>query len=708
MVYSGRSSLPVIFLIVILFFGAWVRFNGITEQGILLGDGFRHIHEAKLWATGQAPEFSGNRFYRPVSFFLQGMAIRIFGYNDYAIKLLHVIMDMISIILIFIIASILAGDLWAGAASSVIYAFLPKVVLLVRSEWLQVESTFFVLLTFFFFILFAAGKSGKRTALFLLFLSGFSAGLAANTHADLAFLAPGYVLFLFIKSYNSQNIKKSFKEFFILASIFTFSFFTPYISGLFLFGLDRVAQVFANEFSMASHQMTSFLGHASQSSIFFRILHGPITSYFGIKFYIAVMLLAGTVLIMIYFKFKKKKEKVSLQGYLPLILILFYAFFYSSLLFSIPMWRVLMPLLPLFIFAIALWYYKIFKQIFGKYVLIAFIGFSSILFLTNAKVFPGEAKDKYQSEFRLIYDLLKDDVNSKNKLLIAPVILYPTGSGFKLDLYFGKNAVYMYQLPINKEYNRESLGELLRGMHIRYIYLGKRLYRMLPVRAANPDFYLSEFHKRWLRNEKFHYSLEKDLEIIYAYIRDRGGKLIHENCSGKIYYLTDKKPVPQKTSLITNGSFEHWCTAFFPMNDVPSAPMPVGEWILASGSISKSGEAAKGLSSICFEPDDKKDTRIKWTFIKSQYEEGSKLRVRLDAKVGNSDKFIFFFTAVIHGKKQFIKPGVVRFTGKGDWMTLTKNFVITPGMEELVFHLWLRAGAGEPAFIDNLSIERLN
>jgi hypothetical protein len=682
---------PIIFLLVVLFFSAWIRFDGITKQGVMTpADCFLYQKEAKLWATGQPPRFLTGGFYRPVSYFLQGMAIQVFGDNDYSIKLLHGIMDLISICLIFIIASIFTRDYWVGAASSLVYAFLPVIVRLVRSEMVQVESTFFALWSFFFFILFVAGKTRNSVRFFLLFMSGFSLGLAANTHADLAFIAPGYVLYLFIKSYNSQNKRESLKEFFIFAFIFTFSFFTPYLLGLFLFGPQKVLQVFFREMSIAKHVQIAHLGHASEPTIFFNILYYSIKHFFGKQTLLIAILLIGTIFIMIYRKMKKESDP--LWAYSPLILIFSYAFFHSCFLYTIPQGRLLMPLLPLVIFILTQWYYKIFKQLFGKYYLIVFICLFSMLFLLNPKVIPG--KTKYKSQIRLICDILKDDVNSKNKLLIAPVII-GQHLGFGSELYFGKNAVYLYNLPIKKEYNLNSLKELLKDRNIRYIFLGKQTHHLYK-KFLEPHFPLpiySRFH-RWFRNKKIHYSLEKDLKIIHAYIQSKGGLLINKNRFGKIYYLTEK-PVQKEPGLITNGSFEHWWKGFL-----------IGGWQLREGKISKSGEATHGLHSLRVEPAGKKGAGITWVFENPMHllEAGSKLRVRLDAKANKSDKLIFFFTAKIKGKRKNVIPCAVRYTGKGEWMTLTKDFEIPTGLRRLAFHILLRSGARESAFVDNLSI----
>ncbi|MGD2090147.1 MAG: hypothetical protein PVH61_28480 [Candidatus Aminicenantes bacterium] len=60
-----KQTDPIISLLIILFFSVWVRFDGITEQGISRGDRFGYLREAKLWADGKPPKFMG-RFYRPV------------------------------------------------------------------------------------------------------------------------------------------------------------------------------------------------------------------------------------------------------------------------------------------------------------------------------------------------------------------------------------------------------------------------------------------------------------------------------------------------------------------------------------------------------------------------------------------------------------------------------------------------------------------
>lgn len=522
--------IPIIFLLVILFFSAWIRFDRITKQGINPGDSFRYVREAKIWADGKPPTFEG-LFYRPLSYFLQAAAIKIFGYTDYSTKILHGLMDMINIILIFLIAAGLAENAWVGVVNSLLYAFLPAVVKLTRSEMVHVEGTTFVLLAFYFFFLFDKhGKKGFK-GYFLLFLSGMNSGLAANTHADLAFLAPGYVLYLFIKSYNSQNKKESLKTFVTFASIFSFSFFTPYLAGFLIFGFKKVFLVLISEFSVVTDYMKNISGSISPFQLFGEILIGSIKFFFGKPFLFISILLIGTIFIIIYRKVRKENDPLCM--YLPLLLILSYVFLFSCFLnsFEIGYGRYFMALIPSLILTVSLWYYKIFKQFLGKFSLIGFTCLFLILFFINPKELPG--KRKFKSPYREIYDILKNNVNSKNKLLLAPVSLYSLDRGYQLDLYFGKNAVYLCRLPFESEYNPESLNTRLNDMNIRYIFMGKQI----DTRLLNHDSPVWRRYNPWFNNDRNPYSLKKDLRIIKTYIRSKGGLLVNANRFGKIYYL---------------------------------------------------------------------------------------------------------------------------------------------------------------------------
>jgi hypothetical protein len=288
--------------------------------------------------------------------------------------------------------------------------------------------------------------------------------------------------------------------------------------------------------------------------------------------------------------------------------------------------------------------------------------------------------------------MLKDDVNPDSKLLLAPVTIYSFDRGFQFDLYFGQNAIYLGRLPLNQAYNLESLKNLLKNKKIRFIFIAHRVDR----RLLNPNPPFKGNLKNWLCNKRSPYSLEKDLEIIRDYIQSRGGKCINTNRFGEIFYLTDEKPGKDNSGLISNGSFEYWWKGF-----------PMGKWRLRSGKVSIGSETTDGLSSLCFEPNpvkSEKGTWITWIFDTSLYKEGAKLKVSMDIKAGKPNDFIVLLTGSINGKRKAIRPGPLKYTGKGDWETLSEVYAITPEMKPIIMHLLLRTGASKPAFVDNLSI----
>ena len=528
-------TLPVILLLIVLGLSAFIRFDNITGQGMFGGDGFQYLKEAKLWAEGKPPDFLNNRFYRPLAYFLQGMAVKVFGFNDYSIKILHGSMDLLSILLIFLISTRLTKNYWTGLFSSLLYAFIPSIVRFSRYEMLQAESTFFVLLACFLFILFIIKETSRLKSFILLAFSGFVLGLAANIHGDLAFLGPGYVLALFIHSFKPGEIRNAIKKWFKHASIFTGSFFSPYLIGFILFGFKRVVRVFLNEMLAVNGDMV--IAHGQMSVL--ENLKNMLSSFFVFFFRngagVIVTLTCGITFIIIYRKIKKEKD--SAAAYLPLILLFTYMILYSFLVhtFVDSLARILIPLFPFLVLSITYWYYMFFKQVTGKYSTLVFTCFFSIVFFLIPTV-QLDAWKNQKSHFRALYDVLKPVVNETNRVLISPASILSYNDGFRSEVYFGNNADYQVRLPITERYNLEALTKLLEGRNIRYIYLGNQISPFF----IDPKISLDnrKYYREWLRNPNFQYSLGKDLEILHEYIRNKNGTLFHKDNFGSVYYLT--------------------------------------------------------------------------------------------------------------------------------------------------------------------------
>jgi hypothetical protein len=297
--------------------------------------------------------------------------------------------------------------------------------------------------------------------------------------------------------------------------------------------------------------------------------------------------------------------------------------------------------------------------------------------------------EQYKSSYRALFDVLKDDVNSKNKVLIAPVAIYSFDRGYRHELYFGGNAFYMCRLPLKREYKLGSLKKIMKNKHFRYIFVGNTIDR----RFLNTDSPVWKSCNPWFNTNRHPYSLEEDLKIINRYIRSRGGQLVYKNRFGKIYELAGTVETPKK-SMIQNWSFEQW-----------SKGLPAGNWKVLAGRIAESTENTEGSKSLRIEPNEKKGTRIIRVFPQAVYKNGLKLRLRLDAKSGEAGKLNFFFCSFVKVKWEPIEP-VVCYQGKGEWVTLSGDYILPPGTKRLIFVIRLLPGASKPAFVDNLSIER--
>ncbi len=684
------KRVPLVLLLIIIALGAWVRFQGVTQMGVYPYDGVSYTQEALRWASGQPPTFLQGRFYRPVSFFLQGMALRVFGVNDYAIKLMHGIMDLFSILLIYLISVQLTRSPWVGLAACLVYAFLPAVVLLARLELLHAESTFFTLWAIFFFLKLITRESettqGNVFTYLLSALSGLFLGLAVNTHADLAFLAIGMVFYLFFSTFRSTAKGSSLKRFMILAIIFGVAFFTPYIVGFLLLGVQNAWAVFAKEVFGFDAAMSSKYASISKPTLLYNVITYTLTYYFHPRTFLIGILALGAVGIIIQRRIKKANNPTG--SYLPIFLILTYILFYLLLFrfFAPHLGRLLLPLIPLFLIFLFQWYYLFLRDLRWLSVkgwhmgTVVFIGLALILFAFVPKEIQGRRIKK--PDFRYVYDLLKTRVDSKNQLLVTPAALSSIDGGFNCDLYFGNNALYQNRLPLTGDYTLETLQNLLNKLSVRFVWVGKKI----DSRMLKQNFNLPERFKPWLRNKKSSYSVEKDLDILHRYINGRGGVLLDKSKLGELYLLTDDQT--HSSNILTNGSFEYW-----------EKGLPLGGWHLIAGKVSMN-------HSLRLEPEDKTGSRLAWSLPDPLplKQDPSIVTVRLDARAEENDILQIFFTTRIKGEPKRIHLETLRHTGNGQWQTISGLWEVTSSMKGLQLHILLRRGAGKPAQVDNLTL----
>lgn len=522
-----QNLLYITVLLVVFAYAAYARYNDITIQGILKGDSFGYLKEAKLWAEGKTPAFHNGKFYRPALYFFQGLAIKTFGYNDYSVKIFNVSADMINIILIFVIFYILTKSRWLMFLAVLLYAFNSTVFYYARSEFAHTLSTSFVLLSFLFYLLYNNYYRYNRFIYkFLLLISGFFVGMAANTHPDLAFFGVGYVICILLSVIINRNKSNPYITFFLNSSVFSIGFLIPYLMGIVAFGFSTVTDVFFTELFLHKHGLLE----KGRENLFVLLYSLLTMEGFKAREVRVDIILVLSVLVIWIIDFLKQKKNI-LINYTPMILIITYLLLYFMIIgvsLRLNYQRLFLPLFPFFLFSCIYWYNKLIKNYLNK-----MLKMICILAVGVVIVFNFNNKGYSNSQYRPIHDILKNKIDPDNKILIAPASVYSFDSGFQCDLYFWKNAIYLYQMPLDETYSIKTLRDFLGSNRISYIFISKRIdKRLLRTGFTLPH----EKYEEWFKRDIAPYSLKNDLDILHALIRE-DGVLIKETHWGNVYCI---------------------------------------------------------------------------------------------------------------------------------------------------------------------------
>lgn len=522
---NDRYALLVLMIIVI--WGGFVRFDGIKTLGMGSPDTGAYWKEAKLWSDG-SQEFIHGDFYRPVLYGAHAMALTIFGPTDYAIKIFNGVVDIGNILLVFIIASLLIGSLWPSILATLHYTFLFRIVYLVRVELPHTLSTHFVLWSFLLFVLAERFFQGKKPRIFLLLISGAAVGVAANTHADLSCLGPGYVVCLLISAWSRRRQNAWFWSFVGSAAIFTLGFFTPYLLGILVFGFDTVHGVISNELTKANSMPSAF----GRDSSFFVIISNMF--YQGIYYFFpltltpvlgrAVPIVQAMILGLpiVWLLLRRRREKDLPVCHAPAILVLSYMVIYTVVIWNFDKRRarVLMPLIPFILIYLTYAYWRLFELFLKRRVVAKFVITGFIIWLATIPLVwhvPNLFPAPKQCRCRWINDAVKAKVDKENKLLVAPYGMFPHPV-LTLPIYLGNDVTFLSKCEIEEDSYEQRLDDLINSGEFDYLYVARLTNPLITFLFEGEQEVLSAYVKK--RDLKVYESHDK-WGVIYS-LRARG------------------------------------------------------------------------------------------------------------------------------------------------------------------------------------------
>lgn len=536
-----NMALPLILFAGILAFAAYLRFLNLTNEGMTGCDTFAYWTIGKLWAEGNYTFTEGGaEFFRPAAYYLHSIAFKMFGLNDYAIKLMHASMDTLNIGLVFAIGAIIGRSLWIGVSSSILYAFLPRIIGYSRQELIHIPSATFVLLSIFFYLLFDTIQK-KRMALGCLFLvlSGASLSIAAGMHPDLAVLGACFIPFIFLSTFSKEKKVRSLGKFVFYSFVFTVSVFSLYIVSGYVMGFERVRDMLLMR---AGASKTIEMAFLEQTLLFMTKGMKGLTSTR------MVYLFLGTPVLMIILWIKKFKTNAT--AYIPWVFWLGYGLLFELLMRGCEygqLFRILIPLVPLVAIGIVYWYTKTFEMITRRRWIanvVVLLGCVVLAWFNFGSYRSSLALQKahYQTQFRGVYDVLKDKMDH-NKLFVTPYLVDSHLRGFQQEMYFGNKALYI----IDFQDPAKSLDDIVRENKIKYIYVGKRDLdeRLLnhktfkkhdlnnPSKAESVPLILGACYGM---NSKS-YSLDSEYKILNEFISGRRGQIIWQSRDGILYKI---------------------------------------------------------------------------------------------------------------------------------------------------------------------------
>ncbi len=492
----------------ILSAGAYYRLHRITEEGMHEGDTVEYYRVAKRWSSGHPDEFMGDTFYRPVVYAANATALRVFGDNDYSIKLMNSLFDLASIALIVFAGWQLSGSVIPGIGAAGVYALMPYAIRQCRIGMPHTLSVLLVLAAVCLFRPRWLAEGRLRARLAFDGLAGFCLGLAANTHAELGFLGFGFVACQALSTIDRGRFGRMIGRFVSRAGALTLGFASTYLAGMLVFGYDKVVTVLSNEIGRSAGTPV-WVKPAPLYRAPYDALAITSESAFGHAIWLPVLALLPVAAFAI--QRARRGGFAPAAGYTLTILLSAYLVVFPLTVgsFDPQHARIFLPMIPIVLLGGMTGLYFMGDALIRRWraapVVVAAL---CIVTLTPRAMGAGGYFDDdrwYRQEIaRAAHDAIGDRVDSDHKLLIVPSSAYYT-SAFELEFYFGRNAAFLADVPRQEPLSPELLYRVMRDGGYSYVLRHPRI----DLRFMDPTMPTALRDKPWHAGEPYHYDAEQ-------------------------------------------------------------------------------------------------------------------------------------------------------------------------------------------------------
>jgi len=528
----------------------FIRWDGLSAIGVGGNDTILYYSLAEQWLQGNFVFRIGDSIgvYRPVLLGFNALALKVFGHSDYAIKLANVLLDAINLLLLSRLAWLLSRRRVVVLACAASYAIMPLAVWSARQELAHTISTFFSLSAFISIWLASCSDSGRYSFAYAA-LAGFFVGAAALTHEDLIFLAGPLALFLFLAR-RFRGPGGSFSVDCWRLAVFCAG---PLVAAaiVMLYEASRIKGVISGSIVTSGRDDRVFLEVFSR--FFWNGIIGSTSATMAIYFAITLVFLGwkwvfpGTrpvrhfVLSAVFCVFTASSFILASaiffgtffpRGFLPLVPLLLVAVFYSMVMITDRLSRVLsgsviiaavvfLALSNLASFSAFNVANRQFSSTWAEPVWPdkANLERGFLEFLVDAKYLPS-----YATHWRALFNAFHDKVDAGHKILVMPsTVFYAAGRrALQTEVYFGDNAVYRL------DHTAQTLEEVVKSQNVKWVVFTTGQLRGIPTRLGR---YL--YNGRWAEPEPLdlaqaygldEYSERRELEVLLNFLNSVGAR----------------------------------------------------------------------------------------------------------------------------------------------------------------------------------------
>lgn len=442
----------------------------------------------------------------------------IFGVNDYSLKLVTTALDLSNIALILCIGLRFFRNPITAFFPALIYAFHPQAIEMAKAEQVHIGTMTFILaavlcqLNFF-----------KTTSSLWAFASGVMLALAGHVHPEIFAHFPIFAFFIWYQhKYFSSNPNKS------LAS-FAAGFFSIVV---FFFVLLGPIEVITNLWNGANFQHGAVVPRTLWQSIE-RVITGQYVYFSGIGSWLTALSLYAAITWMSYERFTKMRRHPIFVYFLATI-FLFQTTLCLALISRNILARILYPFFPILIIWIT-YLVERFKNwnVLHKQKHIALAFFSLAIITSMGYSTANLHRPNY---FKKLSDIIKTESPDDHYTIIAPILSYNVGSGYKFRLHLGDQVEYLYFLARGMHFeNIDEIKSYLNDRQVNFVIWSKS---NLDLRMIDDPFKLRHT-KEVLRNlygltpEEF--DEEREAEFWNIIFKDLGFSVHFEDRTAKIY-----------------------------------------------------------------------------------------------------------------------------------------------------------------------------